>query len=56
MAPDFVIAILGDADASICALRALSRHRASLVESAAVHIQHMCAACTPSIETYQLPL
>lgn len=33
-------------DASICALRALSRHRASLVESAAVHIQHMHKALT----------
>jgi transposase len=33
-------------DASICALRALSRHRASLVESAAAHIQHMQKALT----------
>ena len=33
-------------DAAICALRALSRHRASLVESAAVHIQHMHKALT----------
>jgi len=32
--------------ASICALRPLSRHRASLVESAAVHIQHMHKALT----------
>jgi transposase len=30
----------------ICALRALSRHRASLVENAAVHIQHMHKAMT----------
>ena len=30
----------------ICALRALSRHRASLVENAAVHIQHMHKALT----------
>src|ERR1700733_11748988 len=28
-------------EAAICALRALSRHRASLVEAAAVHVQHM---------------
>jgi transposase len=33
-------------DAAICALRALSRHRGSLVESAAVHIQHMHKALT----------
>jgi transposase len=33
-------------DASICALRSLSRHRASLVESAAAHIQHMQKALT----------
>lgn len=33
-------------DAAICGLRALSRHRASLVESAAVHIQHMQKALT----------
>ena len=33
-------------DAVICALRSLSRHRASLVESAAVHIQHMHKALT----------
>jgi transposase len=33
-------------DATICALRSLSRHRASLVESAAVHIQHMHKALT----------
>jgi transposase len=33
-------------DAAICALRALSRHRASLVESAAVHVQHMHKALT----------
>jgi hypothetical protein len=32
--------------AAICALRSLSRHRASLVESAAVHIQHMHKALT----------
>jgi transposase len=33
-------------DAAICALRALSRHRASLVETAAVHVQHMHKALT----------
>lgn len=33
-------------DAAICALRSLSRHRVSLVESAAVHIQHMQKALT----------
>lgn len=33
-------------DAAICALRSLSRHRAGLVESAAVHIQHMHKALT----------
>jgi len=33
-------------DAAICALRAVSRHRAGLVESAAVHIQHMQKALT----------
>jgi transposase len=33
-------------DAAICALRSLSRHRASLVESASVHIQHMHKALT----------
>ena len=33
-------------DAAICALRSLSRHRSSLVESAAVHIQHMQKALT----------
>lgn len=33
-------------DAAICALRSLSRHRRSLVESAAVHIQHMQKALT----------
>ena len=33
-------------DAAICALRSLSRHRASLVENAAVHIQHMHKALT----------
>src|ERR1700739_3443698 len=33
-------------DAAICALRSLSRHRASLVQSAAVHIQHMQKALT----------
>jgi len=33
-------------DAAICALRSLSRHRAGLVDSAAVHIQHMQKALT----------
>jgi len=33
-------------DATICALRSLSRHRTSLVEGAAVHIQHMHKALT----------
>jgi transposase len=33
-------------EAAICALRALSRHRASLVEAAAVHVQHMQKALT----------
>jgi transposase len=33
-------------DATVCALRSLSRHRASLVEAAAVHIQHMHKALT----------
>lgn len=33
-------------EAAICALRALSRHRASLVEVAAVHVQHMQKALT----------
>jgi transposase len=33
-------------DAAICAIRSLSRHRASLVENAAVHIQHMHKALT----------
>src|SRR6201987_4961887 len=33
-------------DAAICALRSLNRHRSSLVESAAVHIQHMQKALT----------
>ena len=33
-------------DSAICALRALSRHRASLVEVAAIHIQHMHKALT----------
>jgi transposase len=33
-------------EAAICALRSLSRHRAGLVESAAVHIQHMHKALT----------
>jgi hypothetical protein len=33
-------------DAAICALRSLSRHRSSLRESAAVHIQHMQKALT----------
>jgi hypothetical protein len=33
-------------DSEICAIRALSRHRASLVESAAVHVQHMQKALT----------
>ncbi len=31
---------------NICALRALSRHRASLVEVAAIHVQHMHKALT----------
>jgi transposase len=33
-------------DEKICALRALSRHRAGLIESAAVHVQHMHKALT----------
>jgi transposase len=33
-------------DSEICAIRSLSRHRASLVENAAVHIQHMHKALT----------
>jgi transposase len=33
-------------DSQICAIRSLSRHRASLVESAAVHVQHMHKALT----------
>ncbi len=33
-------------DSQICALRSLSRHRASLIESAAVHVQHMHKALT----------
>ncbi len=33
-------------DSAICALRALSRHRASLVEVATIHIQHMHKALT----------
>jgi transposase len=33
-------------DDEICALRSLSRHRASLVESAAMHVQHMHKALT----------
>ena len=33
-------------DSQICALRSLSRHRASLVDSAAVHVQHMHKALT----------
>lgn len=33
-------------EAAICALRALSRHRANLVEAAAVHVQHMQKALT----------
>lgn len=33
-------------EASICALRALSRHRSNLVEIAAVHVQHMQKALT----------
>ncbi len=33
-------------DTQICAIRSLSRHRASLVQSAAVHVQHMHKALT----------
>lgn len=33
-------------EAAICALRALSRHRANLVEAAAVHVQHMQKSLT----------
>ena len=33
-------------DSQICAIRSLSRHRAGLVESAAVHVQHMQKALT----------
>jgi transposase len=33
-------------DSQICALRSLSRHRSSLIESAAVHVQHMQKALT----------
>jgi len=33
-------------DDKICAIRALSRHRASLIESATVHVQHMQKALT----------
>ena len=33
-------------DSQICAIRSLSRHRASLIESAAVHVQHMHKALT----------
>lgn len=33
-------------ESAICALRALSRHRANLVEMAAVHVQHMQKALT----------
>jgi len=33
-------------ESQICAIRSLSRHRASLVESAAVHVQHMHKALT----------
>jgi transposase len=33
-------------DGQICAIRSLSRHRASLIESAAVHVQHMHKALT----------
>lgn len=33
-------------DGAICALRALSRHRASLVQAASVHVQHMQKALT----------
>jgi transposase len=33
-------------ESAICALRALSRHRANLVEIAAVHVQHMQKALT----------
>ena len=33
-------------EAAICALRALSRHRANLVQAAAMHVQHMQKALT----------
>ena len=33
-------------DEKICAIRSLSRHRASLIESATVHVQHMHKALT----------
>jgi transposase len=33
-------------DGQICAIRSLSRHRSSLVESAAMHVQHMHKALT----------
>lgn len=33
-------------ESAICALRSLSRHRASLVEMAAIHVQHMQKALT----------
>jgi transposase len=33
-------------DSQICAIRSLSRHRSSLIESAAVHVQHMHKALT----------
>lgn len=33
-------------DSAICAVRAVSRHRASLVENAAAHVQHMHKALT----------
>ena len=33
-------------DEKVCAIRSLSRHRASLIESAAVHVQHMQKALT----------
>ena len=33
-------------DQAICALRALSRHRAGLVEVASIHVQHMQKSLT----------
>ena len=33
-------------DEKICAIRSLSRHRASLIENATVHVQHMHKALT----------